>query len=1205
MSIKINNVDINKPIQFFIKTQKEKLTFTHTPTSGGDTVKWKIIKAPISFNNNNYNVVFTESGSKISTITPEYLILNLSGTYKIEIEETINGILRKYSVTIQCNALKDLITTPYPGETNDVDTADGWARKVERTIQSLSQNEGNFTGVGVASETEEYNIGDTVVIVNVDDTDISGFFYKLQSALSFKSANPGINSMVGIVVDKLQDDGDTTYITSPIYVVGFKGIYKLHESLGSFPDKRVFFDSETLLLTDDPTKHYAGKYDNSNKVLIIEHPLYINYDIAIPSSGYYYYNQMVSLSDWIEDAPDYYIQFSHGLNSFNLMVECWSEPVGLDKEKIEVSRIIKIDENTMRIYVSGLPDGRFSGRINVCRVDTSKGTIIEPSINIYKDNIPLPSGTKDLNFEEGDGVILEITQDNETKRVTVKINSDLSGLGALTYRGAIDASSSHAFPSGNQGWVYRISASGYLEEGSTKFYVDLGDLIICIKDTPGGIAADWEIAQGNGDGTVTSIETPTSGVLDGFLPVFSGASGKIIKKATYSSGTHLLKRVNGVVGEAEAETDYSLPITRGILKSDDVEFTSGAGNVVDADIEFTIRKGDITETTSDVLEIVGGTGAVLGTAGVEITVKQAGPTQNGFLSSTDWNIFNNKQDALTNPVVGDGTTGENKIVLSGNSANTIKSSPNFTYVEDTVNRTLTIEAGNNGFVKTLFRNTVGTAEDVLELGIFGNRNAYLNLLTNNDFIFKTYNTTVVTFEKTGKITFNKEISTDNNLIKQLRDGMFIGSKQLRENYYMMKNTGDIKESYSYVSEDPSIFATDISKNAVAIAISIENDGTGKGGYVIGSISGYGGISQLNSNISGRGVAISADGHILFFGYLDTSGTPAYKINVIHRNSPPIILNTYDVSYEPKIIKISDDGKYVYVFSDTQLMRSENYGNGITNTDLSSILGVGYTIKRACCSSDGKTVYLLEGANPPDGGDLKIFKSTDYGISFSQCYSYTSSSVFSIGLDCSSNGKYVYYAMRDVSTNDSNVYLSHDYGNNFTLIVSLTALQGLLTGIKISSDAKKLIMTTQPVEAQGLYSNGLLGMNFGGQEDLFNIESFNIISLLKDDRQNYQYRLPFISSCGEIFGGIERTSTSPLTYSIIVGTSVIYQFLPQIIFGKIGFFGKEPSGQPTSLTAADNRTIDSTYGADEEAVLNNVRTRLNELESKLKDLGILP
>jgi|GEM_PF-1055539 len=98
--------------------------------------------------------------------------------------------------------------------------------------------------------------------------------------------------------------------------------------------------------------------------------------------------------------------------------------------------------------------------------------------------------------------------------------------------------------------------------------------------------------------------------------------------------------------------------------------------------EPTLTKGNLTEATSSVLTISGGTGAVIG-SGTTIQVKQASSTVSGYLSSTDWSTFNNKQAtitltttgtsgaatfssntlnipqyqaALTNPVTGTGTT---------------------------------------------------------------------------------------------------------------------------------------------------------------------------------------------------------------------------------------------------------------------------------------------------------------------------------------------------------------------------------------------------------------------------------------------------------------------------------------------------------------------------------------------------------------------
>src|SRR5262249_49786425 len=82
-----------------------------------------------------------------------------------------------------------------------------------------------------------------------------------------------------------------------------------------------------------------------------------------------------------------------------------------------------------------------------------------------------------------------------------------------------------------------------------------------------------------------------------------------------------------------------------------VDLTSGTGTHTTWNIALAGEPGqprtvgNLTESTSSVLTIVGGTGAVAGT-GTSIQVKQATTSQSGYLSSTNWNDFNGKQAAL-------------------------------------------------------------------------------------------------------------------------------------------------------------------------------------------------------------------------------------------------------------------------------------------------------------------------------------------------------------------------------------------------------------------------------------------------------------------------------------------------------------------------------------------------------------------------------
>lgn len=56
---------------------------------------------------------------------------------------------------------------------------------------------------------------------------------------------------------------------------------------------------------------------------------------------------------------------------------------------------------------------------------------------------------------------------------------------------------------------------------------------------------------------------------------------------------------------------------------------------------------------------------------------------------------------------------------------------------------------------------------------------------------------------------------------------------------------------------------------------------------------------------------------------------------------------------------------------------------------------------------------------------------------------------------------------------------------------------------------------------------------------------------------------------------------------------------------VGFFGATPVSQQSALTAQDSATVDSTYGTEESGVIQNNRTRIAEIESRLSSYGFLP
>lgn len=143
----------------------------------------------------------------------------------------------------------------------------------------------------------------------------------------------------------------------------------------------------------------------------------------------------------------------------------------------------------------------------------------------------------------------------------------------------------------------------------------------------------------------------------------------------------------------------------------------------------TITSGNLTEATSSVLTITGGTSAVLG-SGSSIQVKAAGNAQSGYLSSTDWNTFNNKQTAgnyltgLSGDVSASGAGVASATVNSvgGSTAVNINTAVGLVNGNQTQNKFLASPNGSSGApsfraivsadVPTLNQNTTGTAANI-------------------------------------------------------------------------------------------------------------------------------------------------------------------------------------------------------------------------------------------------------------------------------------------------------------------------------------------------------------------------------------------------------------------------------------------------------------------------------------------------------------
>jgi len=189
-------------------------------------------------------------------------------------------------------------------------------------------------------------------------------------------------------------------------------------------------------------------------------------------------------------------------------------------------------------------------------------------------------------------------------------------------------------------------------------------------------------------------------------------------------------------------------------------------------------KGNLTETGSGILTITGGTNSVIGT-GTTIQVKQATTTQSGYLSNADWNTFNNKLSSID-------TTNISNFYVKVRSL--FSATAPITYSNGLVGITQATTS-TNGYLSSTdwntFNNKVSSSNVWLLAGNSGTNPAtnFIGTTDNQDLVFKTNNTEwarIVASSgdiKIGSATSGTIRSTDELVMRQ--DGDTYGSSILR------------------------------------------------------------------------------------------------------------------------------------------------------------------------------------------------------------------------------------------------------------------------------------------------------------------------------------------------------------------------------------------------------------------------------------------
>jgi len=181
----------------------------------------------------------------------------------------------------------------------------------------------------------------------------------------------------------------------------------------------------------------------------------------------------------------------------------------------------------------------------------------------------------------------------------------------------------------------------------------------------------------------------------------------------FTSGVTSLNTLTGALTIESSTLTVTTPdsshieieLTAGNLTSSDITVTGGTGAVLGSGTSLSIVKGNLTDTGTDGITITGGSNAVLG-SGTTISQHVADTTHNGYLSSTDWNTFNNKQAALT---IGDLTdAGTDGITITGGTGAVIGTGTSISqHVADTT---------HNGYLSSTDWNTFNSKQSALTIG---------------------------------------------------------------------------------------------------------------------------------------------------------------------------------------------------------------------------------------------------------------------------------------------------------------------------------------------------------------------------------------------------------------------------------------------------------------------------------------------------------
>jgi hypothetical protein len=364
------------------------------------------------------------------------------------------------------------------------------------------------------------------------------------------------------------------------------------------------------------------------------------------------------------------------------------------------------------------------------------------------------------------------------------------------------------------------------------------------------------------NGTTQNLSNDISFTVAGGVTSVFGRTGVVVAVSGDYNTSQVTENTNLYFTNARSRSAISLTTT-GSSGPATYNSTTGVLNIPQYTEQFvgTVTSVGLTSSTSGVTI---GSSPITTSGNITLSISTASGSQQGLLSSTDWTTFNNKQNALTNPITGTGTT--NYL-------------PKFTGASSLGNSLIFDNGTNVG---------IGTTSPSAKLSLYDTSDVYLNISRGSSFVNLGVDATG-TFYNTSSIHRFLTASGSTEAMRITSSGnVGIGTTSPSERLDVI---GNIKigagnrlmfSSTAYITPENNVSGAEIATGGI---LTIKTGGTtervrvdGSGNVGIGTTSPIGKFDvRGNIFIANTDLSIGSAGSFLQIDQLASSGNTASQI----------------------------------------------------------------------------------------------------------------------------------------------------------------------------------------------------------------------------------------------------------------------------------------------------------------------------------------